>query len=1002
MKKQPESEVNKFFNTPRGRTESNALTVPSISLPKGGGAITGIDEKFGVNAVNGTAACSIPLPFFSARGMAPSLTLSYNSGAGNGVFGLGWGLNLPSIKRKTDKELPEYTDSDTFLLSEAEDLVPAFMQMADGSFEQDAGGAYVLHEKESAEGVFIIRYYRPRIEGGFARIERWQHKTNGELKWRVISKDNVTTLFGWTAQSRIVDPNNEYRIYEWLPECVFDDKGNLVQYHYKKEDGVGVDYSLPHNRNRSKRGAITYTHTHLDCIRYGNQTPYRKFGDPYPADDDYLFEVVFDYGQYNANAPYDKVADWKWRHDAFSNYKAGFEIRTGRICRRVLFFNQFKGDGEYDGLVRSLSFGYDEDTEKGFTFLISATQTGHIRQADGSYTQKRLPSMKFDYQQHEWNDEIRDISLEELIHAPTGLDEQQYQFTDLYQEGLAGMLTEQADGWYYKHNLGGGAFGRTELVTPKPSFKGLGGVMRLADLDADGGRQLVSYDGAYPGYFELDDNNGWQGFRAFSHVPNIDFTDRNVRMLDLNGDGKPEALITEDNVITWYPSAGRGGFMEARKTPKSTDEEDGPQLVFADLKESVFLADMSGDGLTDMVRIRNGEVCYWPNLGYGNFGAKVTVDHAPRFDHPDTFNAAHLRLADIDGSGTTDIIYLGRAKFTCWRNLSGNRFASDPFEIEAFPETHAQANVTVADLLGNGMPCIVWSSMLPKDAGAPIRYIDLMDGKKPHIMVAYENNMGKSVSWEYTPSTKFYLDDKKAGKPWATKLHFPVHCVSKVITRDHVSGYRFVTEYRYRHGYYDHPEREFRGFGAVEQVDTETYEHWVKGGAANVVEQPLHQVPVISKTWYHTGAFLGREQILDHFKADYWYAEMKRQGYTVDHHEAHLPAARLVTAPGLENGVLESLDATEWREALRACKGMALRSEVFENGMLTPHAVTSHNCVIELLQPKGANKHAVFLVKESEAISYQYEQNPEDPRTWRPTWKVSRSPSLPSAMPWAG
>ena len=26
---------------------------------------------------------------------------------------------------------------------------------------------------------------------------------------------------------------------------------------------------------------------------------------------------------------------------------------------------------------------------------------------------------------------------------------------------------------------------------------------------------------------------------------------------------------------------------------------------------------MSGDGLTDLVRIRNGEVCYWPNLGYG-------------------------------------------------------------------------------------------------------------------------------------------------------------------------------------------------------------------------------------------------------------------------------------------------------------------------------------------------------------------------------------------------
>jgi hypothetical protein len=32
------------------------------------------------------------------------------------------------------------------------------------------------------------------------------------------------------------------------------------------------------------------------------------------------------------------------------------------------------------------------------------------------------------------------------------------------------------------------------------------------------------------------------------------------------------------------------------------------------------LADLSGDGLTDIVCIRDGEVSYWPNLGYGRFG----------------------------------------------------------------------------------------------------------------------------------------------------------------------------------------------------------------------------------------------------------------------------------------------------------------------------------------------------------------------------------------------
>src|SRR4051812_6481146 len=62
---------------------------PSISLPKGGGALKGIDEKFTVNAVNGTAALSVPLPLSPGRsGFTPALSLQYNSGGGNSEFGL--------------------------------------------------------------------------------------------------------------------------------------------------------------------------------------------------------------------------------------------------------------------------------------------------------------------------------------------------------------------------------------------------------------------------------------------------------------------------------------------------------------------------------------------------------------------------------------------------------------------------------------------------------------------------------------------------------------------------------------------------------------------------------------------------------------------------------------------------------------------------------------------------------------------------------------------------
>ena len=72
---------------------------------------------------------------------------------------------------------------------------------------------------------------------------------------------------------------------------------------------------------------------------------------------------------------------------------------------------------------------------------------------------------------------------------------------------------------------------------------------------------------------------------------------------------------------------------------------------------------------------------------------------------------------------------------------------------------------------------------------------------------------------------------------------------------------------------------------------------------------------------------------------------------------------------------------------------MALRAETFANDApmqnatpeqrqkaLTPYSVATHNCVIELLQPKGQNPYAIFIVKESEAITYSYERNTDDPR----------------------
>src|SRR5207248_7320083 len=185
-------------------TKRNLL--PMIALPKGGGAIRGIGEKFAANPVTGTGSMTVPLATSPGRsGFGPQLSLSYDSGAGNGPFGFGWSLSLPAITCKTDKGLPRHfyggkdqPDSDVFLLSGAEDLVPILTE--------DTPGNWKLKDVSSPDGKYVIRRYQPRIEGLFARIERLTNVDSGEIHWRSISRDNITTIYAKTNTSRIYDP----------------------------------------------------------------------------------------------------------------------------------------------------------------------------------------------------------------------------------------------------------------------------------------------------------------------------------------------------------------------------------------------------------------------------------------------------------------------------------------------------------------------------------------------------------------------------------------------------------------------------------------------------------------------------------------------------------------------------------------------------------------------------------------------------------------------------
>jgi RHS repeat-associated protein len=979
-------------DTESSRSRDSGWNAPQIALPKGGGAIRGIGEKFATNSVTGTGSFSIPIAASPGRGdFGPSLSLRYDSGSGNGAFGLGWSLSLPAITRRTDKGLPRYQDSeesDIFLISGAEDLVPVL--------GRDRDGGWVEKPCRRRDG-YTIKPYRPRTEGLFARIERWTRDVDGDVHWRSISRDNVLTLYGMDHNSRIADPQNPFRVFSWLIFASCDDKGNAILYDYVRENDLGVDRDLPSERHR-QRTANRY----VKRIRYGNRTPLRlgaSAPDLRTLHTDmrqlnaaqWMFSVVFDYGEshYHVDAP-DREGQvfsradiapqrpWAARIDAFSSYRSGFEIRTHRLCTRTMTFHHFPEQlGVENDLVRSTAFEYRQTGDSAFIERI--VQSGHKLRDDGRYLTTSLPPLDLAYipspleQPHLESFRIIDVDRASLANLPAGLDGDAYRWLDLDGEGISGVLSEQAEAWFYKHNLGEGRFGATEIVKTAPAGVHLNaGRQYLMDVTGDGNLDLIDLAASSPGFYGRTRDAGWTGFRAFELIPNLNWADANLRFLDLTGDGVADVLITEDDAFVWHPSLLETGFGAGVRVRIPIEEETGPRVVFADGTQSIYVADMSGDGLSDILRIRNGEICYWPNIGYGRFGARITMDGAPLFDKPDLFDQRRIRLADIDGSGTTDILYLKPGGVEIFLNHAGNGW-STARRIDTFPPIDDVSAVSVTDFLGRGTACLIWSTPLPSEAGRQFRYIDLMCGHKPNLLASTRNHMGAETRIEYASSTEFYLADKAAGTPWITRLPFPVHVVRRVETFDFVSRSRFASRYEYHHGFYDGLEREFRGFARVDQLDTEEIASLNADGAfppADNIDAVSSVPPVLTKTWFHTGVYRDGNPISRQLAHEY-YGQGRHGGGEQD--------------PPLDDTIVpERLMPFEAREACRALKGSMLRQEIYAlDGSADagrPYTIAEKNFTIRMLQPRRGNRHAVFFTHPREAITYACERNHADPR----------------------
>ena len=997
--KRAESQKSQAAHPLEDKDEKKTTELPPISLPKGGGAIRSLGEKFATNPQTGAAGLTVPIPTTGARGDSKvALSLSYNSSSGNGAFGYGWQLTAPSITRKTDKGLPRYLEDgpeDVFIFASEEDLVPVLEQTASG-WQTPA---------PTLRGQYNIKRYRPRIEGSFRRIEKWTNTTDhSDIFWRTMSRDNVTMTFGRTANSQIYSDEDQgdgtvvRRIFSWLISDTFDTIGNAAIYIYQEDNGAGIDKTASSEVNRTP--TALQSNRYPKSIKYGNRSPNRDANwasfDPHMLPDSHgdenmwMFEVVFDYGDHDASNPQvSPTIDPPVRENPFSVYRAGFEVRTYRLCRRVLMFHHFKAElGVSDYLVSSVQFQYDESPVA--SFLTSAVSSGFIQNGT-TVIQRSLPPLEFEYSKAPDSATLADLEVKELDshsleNLPSIVDGSECRWIDLDGEGIPGVLCEAGSHWYYKRNISpslassSGSSSSSNLAELGPltplSSKPPGVSVKdtpLMDIDGNG---LLDALQMHPeaGFYARKASKDWEPFHLLKGFPNLDFNKPDVKFLDVTGDGLVDVIVFELDALTFYHSNGVDGFDNPLwvRVPWGADGSDyysqHPRAIFSHGAMTMHIADMSGDGLPDLVRISDGQVLYYPNLGYGRFGDAVEMTNSPQFTSCDTeFDPERLRMADIDGSGTTDILYLGLGGVTVFLNQSGNSWSDT--QLIAGLTFEYLTSVTVIDLLGKGTACIVWSEHGASELR--IRYVDLMaGGMKPHLLTLARNNTGAETHIEYSPSTAYYMDDLRSGKPWATKLPMVVQCVSKSTLIDHLSDSTYVSRYAYHHGCFNGVEREFCGFAFVEKWDADE----VSPEATSNLSIPLP--PVHTKSWYHTGVEVDdyNHSLIQSLARDFFGALVEGSNF-----DAYL--ATLIEMPAYDLNI----SAEDAAEAIRALKGAVLREETYADDdsdkAMLPYSISQSMYSIELIQPKVAgNVYASMHLLTRGGRSETYERIVADPR----------------------
>ncbi|MGE0791303.1 MAG: SpvB/TcaC N-terminal domain-containing protein [Sandaracinaceae bacterium] len=854
-----------------------------------------------VSRSTGSPSVRIPIPLTPGRdGHGPDLALVHGGHDPLSPFPHGWSLSgLPSIDLDTRDGLPRYDGRERHVFG-GQELIP--IDGADRATSWSSTG----HD---------VRAFRLRVESSPMRAERWTRRADGRVHWRVRTPDGAVMVFGRRSdgETRIEEGDKTYR---WLLEASHDRLGNAMVVRYRPEDDLGVDPGT-HEAVRF-RGARA--NRYIDRILYGNETPLGV--DERIPESGWHLEVRFDYGG----------EPWPVRQDVSMTARPGFEVRTRRLCRRVVMIHHFEAElGEASTEVGALELRVRE--AKDASTLEAVRYVGYRSESIGRMAIE-TPWAEIAYGERDGDEAFEARSLP-WMSAATRL-------ADLYGEGLPGLLTMGPGGAFYSAARG------THFEAPRALDAwptGLDGAV-VEDFDRDGDPELAQLSGPAAGYYRLDRRTKrWERLARFDRILNV--TADRVSRVDLTGDGRADLVVWHAQGAFLFENRGAEGFAEPIDVAMPPD-----RMPRVDRALDRFLADMTGDGLADLVEVLDGSVRYWPNLGHGRFGDVVVMDDAPRLDAEASFDSARVMLLDLGGTGACDLVYLrGDGAVVRAVNQRGVRFG--PLEAIAHGAPIPSRVVPqLADVHGDGSVCLAYVAATPA-GDAALNVVRLARSPGARRIVEVRNALGAITTLEWGHSTAHYLRDVATGRGWDTPMPAQRAVIDAVHLVEPVDGAARSERYRYHDGHYDREERAFSVFAVVEHLDVDPRED-------------LETDPLSTRQLFHTGEGDYTSRFLQHH-------------YAGDLLARPPPEARVVDGSWPLSAIEEAL-------AMRALTGALVGEETYAADLHGepvghPFTVTRHQPVVRPMRAPDVRYRIGVQRYGAASVTAQYERAAEDPRT---------------------